>query len=151
MAGVAILKSAKNEKKICTLRVAGPFQRQGIGRTLMELSFDWLQDDKPLITMHKSKQHEFAPLLDYYGFVLEQTQRNYYHVFNTELSYNGVLPPKKLFFNKLELLDIDMWYKDFISSGKYDLTDFVEECINKWLIQEQKRQLEMLGLNMSAY
>ncbi len=44
-----------------------------------------------------------------------------------------------------------MWYKDFISSGKYDLTDFVEECINKWLIQEQKRQLEMLGLNMSAY
>ena len=151
MAGVAILKSAKNEKKICTLRVAGPFQRQGIGRTLMELSFDWLQDDKPLITMHKSKQHEFAPLLDYYGFVLEQTQRNYYHVFNTELSYNGVLPPKKLFFNKLEILDIDMWYKDFISSGKYDLTDFVEECINKWLIQEQKRQLEMLGLNMSAY
>ena len=117
----------------------------------MELSFDWLQDDKPLITMHKSKQHEFAPLLDYCGFVLEQTQRNYYHVFNTELSYNGVLPPKKLFFNKLELLDIDMWYKDFISSGKYDLTDFVEECINKWLIQEQKRQLEMLGLNMSAY
>ena len=61
------------------------------------------------------------------------------------------VPPKKLFFNKLELLDIDMWYKDFISSGKYDLTDFVEECINKWLIQEQKRQLEMLGLNMSAY
>ena len=50
IAGVSILKSTEEEKKICTLRVAAPFQRQGIGRKLMEMSFEWLQEDKPLIT-----------------------------------------------------------------------------------------------------
>lgn len=94
IAGVAILKSAEAEKKICTLRVAAPFQRQGVGRKLVEISFGWLQDDKPLITMHKSKQREFSALLDYYGFVLEQSQWNYYNIFSTELAYNGVLPEK---------------------------------------------------------
>lgn len=98
IAGVAILKLAEGEKKICTLRVTAPYQRQGIGRELMEMCFEWLQDDRPLITMHKSKQHEFAVLLDYYGFLLEQVQRNYYKIFSTELSYNGILPEKRNMF-----------------------------------------------------
>ena len=49
LAGVAILKNDDIEKKICTLRVAKRFQKQGIGQHLMELSFEWLNDDKPLI------------------------------------------------------------------------------------------------------
>lgn len=145
IAGVAILKSTEKEKKICTLRVAGSFQRQGIGKKLMEMSFEWLQDDKPLITMHKSKQHEFAALLEYYGFVLEQTQWNYYNVFSTELSYNGILPEKKIFFNKIEIMNIDIWYKNFIVSGNNNLKEFIEECILKWYECEQKRRVEMLN------
>lgn len=145
IAGIAILKSTEEEKKICTLRVAAPFQRQGIGRKLMEMSFEWLQEDKPLITMHKSKQHEFASLLEYYGFVLEQTQWNYYNIFSTELSYNGILPEKKIFFNKIEILDIDIWYKDFIASGSKNLKEFVEKCILKWYEREQRRRIEMLN------
>lgn len=145
IAGVAILKSTEEEKKICTLRVAGPFQRQGIGRKLMEMSFEWLEDDKPLITMHKSKQHEFIALLDYYGFVLEQTQRNYYNIFSTELSYNGILPEKKIFFNKIEIMDIDIWYNNFIMSGSNNLKEFVEKCIFKWYAREWKRRIEMLN------
>lgn len=142
--GVVILKSTKHEKKICTLRVATPFQRQGIGKKLMELSFEWLQEDKPLITMHKVKQHEFASLLNYYGFVLEQEQWNYYNIFSTELSYNGFLPEKKIFFNKIELMDIDFLYNDFIMSRKRNFEDFVEECILKWARREQKRRIEMM-------
>ena len=42
LAGVAILKNDDIEKKICTLRVAKRFQKQGIGQHLMELSFEWL-------------------------------------------------------------------------------------------------------------
>lgn len=94
IAGVAILKSTKNEKKICTLRVAKLYQKQGIGTKLMELSFEWLEEDKPLITMDQSKRHEFDGLLRYYGFSLEQMKKNYYGIFNTELIYNGVLPEK---------------------------------------------------------
>lgn len=145
IAGVAILKSTEEEKKICTLRVAGPFQRQGIGRKLMEMSFEWLEDDKPLITMHKSKKHEFIALLDYYGFVLEQTQRNYYNIFSTELSYNGILPEKKIFFNKIEIMDIDIWYNNFITFGSNNLKEFVEKCILKWYARERKRRIEMLN------
>ena len=48
IAGIAILKSTEEEQKICTLRVAKRYQRQGIGKRLMELSFEWLQNDKPL-------------------------------------------------------------------------------------------------------
>lgn len=94
IAGIAILKSTKNEKKICTLRVAKLYRKQGIGRKLMALSLEWLESDKPLLTMDQSRQYEFTGLLDYYGFSLEQMKKNYYGIFNTELIYNGVLPEK---------------------------------------------------------
>lgn len=144
IAGIAILKADKDEKKICTLRVAKQFQRQGIGKRLMELSFNWLQDDKPLITMHRTKQKEFQPLLDYYGFVLEQKSLNYYHIFSTEYVYNGSLPEKKLFFNDIELLELDYIYKKFVRSEKYNVHELVEYCVEWWLDKEKKREIQML-------
>ena len=90
IAGIAILKSTEDEQKICTLRVAKRYQRRGIGKRLMELSFEWLQNDKPLLTMHSTKQRQFLHLMQYYGFELEQKNRNYYNIFSTELVYNGV-------------------------------------------------------------
>ena len=144
IAGIAILKNDECEKKICTLRVAKEYQKQGIGSRLMELSFEWLQEDSPMITMHKIKQVEFQPLLDYYGFKLEQKQRNYYNVFSTELVYNGALPEKELIFNKIELLDIQKLYKKFMDTGKYNFNEFLEECIRVWQEKECYRRIEML-------
>lgn len=144
IAGIAILKNDKYEKKICTLRVAKEYQRQGIGTHLMELSFEWLQDELPMITMHKVKQHEFQSLLKYYGFKLEQKQRNYYNIFSTELVYNGFLPEKEIFFNKIEILDIQKLYKRFITTGKYNFSEFLEECIKVWKEKEIYRRIEMV-------
>lgn len=144
IAGIAILKASNFEKKICTLRVGKKFQKQGIGHRLMELSFEWLQDELPMITMNKMKQYQFQSLLNYYGFGLEQAKRNYYHVFSTELVYNGVLPEKKVFFNKIELLDIKTLYKKFVRSGSFDFNKFLEECINKWYKNENCRTKEMI-------
>lgn len=144
IAGVAILKSTKKEKKICTLRVIKPFQRQGIGRRLMEHSFEWLEDDKPLITMHKSKQYQFASLLDYYGFTLEEKQWNYYNIFSTELSYNGVLTKKDTLFNEQEIMSVSRWYWDYLDTGRYDLKEFIEECVQKLYLNEQKRRMQMI-------
>ncbi len=143
IAGVAILKSTEEEKKICTLRVASPFQRQGIGKKLMEMSFEWLQEDKPLMTMHKSKQHQFTALLEYYGFALEQAQWNYYNIFSTELSYNGILTKKKIFFSKIEIKDIDFWYKNF-KTGSNNLKEFIE-YMGRFYDCEWKRRIEMLN------
>lgn len=132
IAGIAILKSNDSEKKICTLRVAKEFQRQGIGRRLMELSFEWLEDEHPMITMHKMKQYQFKSLLEHYNFKLEQQQKSYYNIFSTEFVYNGMLPEKELLLNKIELLDMDRIYKTFILAGEFDFNKFLEKYVNNW-------------------
>ena len=144
IAGVAILKSNEEEKKICTLRVLKPYQRQGIGRKLMELSFEWLEEDKPLITLHKSKQNQFAPLFNYFGFTLEEKQWNYYNIFSTELSYNGVLAKKESLLSRQEIMRIDGWYRCYLDSGRYDLKEFIEECVQKLYLNEKKRRRQMI-------
>ena len=93
IAGIAILKNTQEEQKICTLRVDKRFQRMSIGRNLMELSFDWLKNDKPLITIHRSKQNEFRKLFQHYDFRLEEQKWSYYRQFCTEMVFNGALPP----------------------------------------------------------
>lgn len=140
IAGLAILKSDSQEKKICTLRVDKRFQRQGIGTKLVELSLEWLEEDLPIITMHKFKQNQFAPLLNYYGFKLEQTQPHYYSIFSTEYVYNGVLPQKEDFFNRLEVLDMKKICYQFVKSGKRNFDEFMEECISVWYKREFKRK-----------
>lgn len=97
LAGIAILKRTWEEQKICTLRVDQRFQRMSAGRTLMKMSFEWLENDKPLITVHKSKLREFDRLFQYYGFVLEDRKWCYYKPFQTELAFNGELPRKSVF------------------------------------------------------
>ena len=52
---------------------------------------DYLNDDKPLITIHISKFKQFEKLFKRYGFEIEQEMMSYYGFFKTELSYNGVL------------------------------------------------------------
>ncbi|BDZ84609.1 hypothetical protein Lac2_27430 [Claveliimonas bilis] len=144
LAGIIILKSTEQEKKICTVRVSKEFQKQGIGKKLIKLGLEWLETDKPLITMHKSKQRQFEPLLNYFDFTLEQEKWNYYNIFSAELCFNGVLPEKKILFNKFEIKDISNWYENFILAGKCNLDEFIDECIVKWYRREQIRRNEML-------
>ena len=95
IAGVAILKNDVNEKKICTLRVLKKYRNNGIGHKLIELSMEYLNTEKPMITLHKNKFNQFQYLLDYYNFTLEETKKNYYYLFNKELVYNGYLPDRE--------------------------------------------------------
>ena len=94
IAGVLILKNNEVEKKICTLRVSPRYQGLGIGSTLIEKSFEFFNDDKPLITIHISKYHEFKKLFERYNFSLEQQAQGYYGLLRSELSYNGLLSNK---------------------------------------------------------
>ena len=141
--GVAILKNDLKEKKICTLRVARECQHQGIGHNLVELSMHQLNTDKPMITLHKSKLNQFEKLLAYYNFVLEQTQKHYYSIFSTELVFNGLLPEKELLFNKIELMDMEKIYRDFVHAGKKNLEEYMDACIRCWYNREQMRQIHM--------
>lgn len=95
--GVMILKQDENEKKICSLRVAPMYQRLGIGSSLLEKSFEFFNDDKPLITIHISKYYEFKKLFERYSFSLEQQVQGYYGLLRSELSYNGVLCSNRIY------------------------------------------------------
>lgn len=141
---IAILKNNFQEKKICTFRVAKAYQHQGIGKEMMELSFEWLESDSPIITLHRNKLDQFSKLLNHYNFNLEQTQRHYYNVFSTELVYNGVLPEKKLFFNPIEIVDMANIYETFVSMGKHDINEYVNLCIEYWYRKEKYRQYQLL-------
>ena len=132
IAGIIILKRQTDERKICTLRVAKKFQNQGIASRLVELGFEWLEDEKPLITVHKAKIQQFEPLFKKYGFQIEQQMRNYYQVFSTELVYNGALPDKKIFFNHIELNDIQRITYTLIKNNCYSLNRVVNECMMLW-------------------
>lgn len=131
IAGVAIVKNDGNEKKICTLRVAKDCQRQGIGHTLVEMSFGYLNTEKPMITLHKNKLRQFEKILCDYNFELEQTQKHYYNMFSTELVYNGKLPQKEFVFSRIELFDMEEIYRSFVECGKKNLEEYVDACIRR--------------------
>lgn len=134
LVGISILKNDNIEKKICTLRVSKPFQKQGIGRQLMELSFEWLDDEKPLITIHNSKKHEFKKLFKHYNFQLEEKKWGYYRLFTTELVYNGSLPEKQFLLNYIEIVDLEKEIKQFLLSGGRDFQLFIDKWLyHQWL------------------
>lgn len=89
--GVAILKKTSDEKKVCTLRIANKYQKMGLGQIMLEKSFEILNTEKPLITIHISKHYNFNKLFNRYGFTIEQELSGCYGVFKSELSYNGIL------------------------------------------------------------
>lgn len=98
-------------------------------------------DKSPFLTLLKNQQVQFDSLLKYYGFRLEQTQPYYYSIFSTEYVYNGELPEKSLFFNKFEIMDMQNIYRRFIKSVKYNIDEFIEECISIWRKREKNRMI----------
>ena len=107
LVGVAILKKTIAEKKICTLRVDQRYQRNGIGHELIERSLNWLEDDKPLITVRQSKAYQFQKLFEYFGFKLEQKYPMYYTFLGIEQVYNGELANSgSIIYNKIEHINL---------------------------------------------
>lgn len=136
LAGVAILKKDKNEKKICTLRVDRGYRNNGIGKQLMQLSFEWLESEKPIITLHKSKYGQFESLLQYFDFNLEQKNRGYYHLFNTELVFNGILPEKNIVCREIELAETEHIIYQLLHHGTVSKGRILECCVSNWRSQE---------------
>lgn len=146
IAGIAIIKNDFEEKKICTLRVAEQYQHQGIGHNLVEICLTQLDTEKPMITLHKNKLNQFENILRYYNFDLVQTQRHYYSIFSTELVFNGVLPQKKFIFNKIQLMNMERLYRDFIIGGGRNTEDFVNACILCWYNREKRRGIGIVEI-----
>lgn len=87
--GISILKKTKEEKKICTFRIHEDYRNQGVGKSLFEESFKYLETRKPIITISENRKKMFEPLIKYYNFELVQKLPNYYKEDVVEFVYNG--------------------------------------------------------------
>ena len=68
VAGLAILKKDKIESKICTLMISEEYQKKGYSKDLLEMSFEYLGTDKPLITIPSNRIDEFKSIINAYDW-----------------------------------------------------------------------------------
>ena len=68
VAGLAILKKDKIESKICTLMIDENYRKKGYSKDLLEMSFDYLGTDKPLITIPSNRIDEFKSIINTYDW-----------------------------------------------------------------------------------
>jgi hypothetical protein len=91
VAGVMIVKHTNFEKKLCTLRVRGPFESSGLGMRLFEKAFDILGTAQPLLSVSEPIYPKFSKLFQHFGFERGASYEGLYLPKVRELSYNGLL------------------------------------------------------------
>ena len=96
VSGIMILKNNKHEKKICTLYVGREYRARGIGKRFMEIAFNELDTNKPLITVSDNRLKEFDALLNKFNFEFVDALPNYYSYKHIEYTFNGHLYLSKL-------------------------------------------------------
>jgi len=68
VAGLAILKKDIDEKKICTLMISKEYRKNGYSKELLESTFEYLETDKPVITIPSKRIEEFEPIITAYDW-----------------------------------------------------------------------------------
>lgn len=92
VAGVIFLKKEEGECKICTLMVLEEYRGRGIATALLQEAFEYLETQKPLITIGEQKLSQFSAIIKRYGW--QQTQvlnKGYYNEDSKELVFNGTI------------------------------------------------------------
>ena len=118
------------------LPVGPRFKGLGIGSQLIEASFDYLNDAKPIITLHANKNHEFSKLLNKYGFEMADEQSLIYSLIIPEISYNGALTGSKNPFQTVEIVILKQYINNLVNLHiKPSLIDFY---IDKWFFKFAK-------------
>lgn len=89
ISGLLIVKNHTDEKKICTLRVRDDFQRRGIGSKLFECAFEYLNTNKPLITVPEESVIVFEKIFQKYSFDKVEEKVDLYRKGKIEYIYNS--------------------------------------------------------------
>lgn len=90
--GFVSLKKTAEEKKICTFYVEKSFRRNQIGSLLATKAVEYLEEDKPLITIPMDKLHEFTRIGEKYNWVITDIKENLYRTTAPEVIVNGETP-----------------------------------------------------------
>jgi hypothetical protein len=91
IAGIAILKSTSEEKKLCCLRVLPDFQGSGVGIRLFAESFKHLETEQPLLSVAEEQFSRFERIFRYFSFEVGNRYEDLYRKKKFETSYNGLL------------------------------------------------------------
>ena len=89
---LATLKKT-DEKKICTLLVNEDYQKKGYSKQILEDSFDYLDTDKPLITIPTRRLDEFRGIISAYDWQETFRTNEYY---SEEVIFNSPKSLKKI-------------------------------------------------------
>lgn len=89
--GISSLKKINNEKKICTLYVLEEYRNKGIKKLLLEKSFEYLETDKPLITINEDNLDKFKNTIEEYNWELVEIIDGIYKKSSREFCFNGKL------------------------------------------------------------
>ena len=89
--GFVSLKKISTEKKICTFYVEKNFRRNQIGTLLAQKAVDYLEEEKPLITIPMDKLGEFTRIADKYNWKVTEIKENLYRTTSPEVIVNGII------------------------------------------------------------
>jgi hypothetical protein len=114
--GFVNLKRDLTEKKICTFYVAKTFRSNMIGNILAQRAIEWLECDKPLITIPADKLGAFIKISKKYNWVVTDIKDGLYRVNNPEIILNNSLKEVSIVTNDVKtktktLTQIWLYYK----------------------------------------
>ena len=78
-----------DEKKICTFYVEKNYRINKIGALLAEKAINYLEEEKPLITIPMDKLHEFIKIASKYNWEVTEIKENLYRTTTPEVIVNG--------------------------------------------------------------
>lgn len=87
--GFVSLKKTPEEKKICTFYIERNFRKNKIGSILVERAIEYLETDKPLITIPLNKLYEFTRIGERFDWQITDIQENLYRIGPAEVIVNG--------------------------------------------------------------
>jgi GNAT superfamily N-acetyltransferase len=93
--GVVIAKREREERKLCTVWTAASARRAGVASSLIAEAMDWLDVDRPLLTVPEERMPEFAGIVSMLHFERTQVLASYYRPGCAEHVFNGCLAPRQ--------------------------------------------------------
>ena len=90
--GFVYMKKTKEEKKICTFYVEKSFRKNKIGTLLATKAVEYLEEDKPLITIPMDKLNDFIRIGNRFNWQITDIKENLYRTTTPEVIVNGTTP-----------------------------------------------------------
>lgn len=89
--GFVSLKKDDTERKICTFYIAKTFRKNKVGSILALRAIEWLEYEKPLITIPTDKLGDFIRIAKRYNWEVTDIKDGLYRINNPEIILNGYI------------------------------------------------------------